>query len=452
MTPSSDSKSPDPAEGERPSEESSERALAESGESHTDSGSLDSERSDGDEAEDEFLRALARIPSAPPPSVELSPGQVIGGYRIDLKLGEGGMGVVYAAVDPKLNRSVALKVLPVDIGRDRRKRFLREARSASAVDHPSIATVFAIGEDAGSIFIAMERVYGVTLREHLKKKGKPLDEDAALGIVREIAGALAKAHTVGVVHRDLKPENVMITEDGRIKILDFGLAKLRGHEETTGDDDLSELATREGRILGTPSYMSPEQAKGRSVDTRSDLFSLGVMLYEMLSGKRPFAGSTTMELLIAIDRDDYEPLSRACPGADPALEDLMARCLAKLPEDRFQSAEALLEAIAALPDVRRRARQRRSRLRAGAIAAVVVVAASIAWLWPASPPADPILIVDSAGAAPVTGEPTASTAPARLETSTGHAPPPVPSASAPTPVAPKRHPVVSRPDPLSDQK
>ncbi|MBK7579741.1 MAG: serine/threonine protein kinase [Myxococcales bacterium] len=431
--------------------EPSEPSLAQSGESVTDTTSLGSDGSlDGETGED-FLRALARVPSTPPPTVELLPGQIVGGYRIDGKLGEGGMGVVYAAIDPKLNRSVALKVLPDNIGSDRRARFLREARSASAVDHPSIAMVFAVGEDAGSIFIAMERVYGVTLRAHLISHAGPLSESDALRIIREIASALSKAHAVGVVHRDLKPENLMLTEDGRIKILDFGLAKLRGAEDSTGEREVSEFATREGRILGTPSYMSPEQAKGGRVDARSDLFSLGVVLYELLSGKRPFIGSTTMALLIAIDRDDYEPLAKACPGADAPLEALLARCLAKLPEDRFATADALVAAIDGLPWARHQARQRRWAAAGLALALVILAGVLASRLGSEPSTARPTRLVESAGVPAVAPAPTGPPTTAAVEPSAA-ATFPASVAGAPSVSATKRRPVVPRADPLSDQK
>lgn len=424
----------DTEQSSEPSDDSSsERDLGQSGESLA-SGSqvLDSG--------DEFLRALARAPSVPPPRAELEPGRVVGGYEIQGKLGEGGMGVVYAAKDPKLGRQVALKLLPDDIGGERRRRFLREARSASAVDHPNIATVFSVGEDAGTIFIAMERVHGLTLREHLS--AHPPGEAEALRIVREIAAALVKAHAAGIVHRDLKPENVMLTEDGRVKILDFGLAKLRDPESTAAETEASELATREGRILGTPSYMSPEQAKGRSVDARSDLFSLGVVLYELLSGKRPFRGTTTMELLIAIDRDDYEPLA----GADAALARLVGRCLAKEPEGRFPDATALIAAIDALPRARARARRRRQL---GLVLAVLALLALGLVAKRLSTPRGDAAPAGSGASArePVPVAPT-QVAPAAPPAPTPSAalPKSAPSAARPRPV------VLPHPDPLSDQK
>lgn len=440
MSSASDTEQP----SDDPTESSEERDLGVSGESLGGSASGESHESG---AADDFLRALARAPSEAPPSPELAPGTRVGEFEILGKLGQGGMGVVYAAKDQKLQRHVALKVLPEEIRGERRKRFLREARSASAVDHPNIATVFAVGEDAGTIFIAMERVFGLTLRDHLKAQEQAaLPEGEALRITREIALALVKAHGVGVVHRDLKPENVMLTEEGRVKILDFGLAKLRDPELGSQDTEESELATREGKILGTPSYMSPEQAKGRGVDERSDLFSLGVVLYEMLSGKRPFRGTTTVELLIAIDRDDYSPLT----GADPALAALVARCLAKAPEERFPDAAALVAAIDSLPEARARARRRRGLWLAAALLLALAAAASLVALGGSTSPE-----VERPRPEPsVAPAPPASFAQPSLPASAlGPSPAPSAAASAPPGAPPKPRPFAPpRPDPLSDQK
>ena len=245
--------------------------------------------------------------------MQLKPGTKLSHYRIGEKIGEGGMGVVYHAEDTKLRRRVAVKVLPPELvdNEERRLRFLREARSAAAVNHPNIATVYEVDEVDGILFIAMELIEGKSLRDTLGV-GRPLPLRQTLRLAAEMADGLARAHKASVIHRDLKPDNVMLTEDGHAKILDFGLAKLR--EEAggdKGDDDpessrmatLSGEMTEEGRIFGTAHYMSPEQARGRTVDERSDLFSLGSVLYEMTTGKPPFGGDTTTDTLSAILRD-----------------------------------------------------------------------------------------------------------------------------------------------------
>ncbi|MCK6591930.1 MAG: serine/threonine protein kinase, partial [Polyangiaceae bacterium] len=221
-------------------------------------------------------------------------GRQIGPFRLVRTIGEGGMGVVFEAEDLRLRRRVALKILPPALTADpaRRRRLLREARSGSAAKHPSIAAVFEVGEADGAVYLAMELVRGETLRALLSRKGGSLPVEEAIGLVASVARGLAKAHEAGVVHRDLKPENIMISEDGTIKILDFGLAKMRApetREELEIAPTITATVTMEGRVvLGTPSYMAPEQAKGRAVDARADIFSLGVMLYELLAGRRPF--------------------------------------------------------------------------------------------------------------------------------------------------------------------
>jgi len=270
-------------------------------------------------------------------------GQRISHFRILSKLGEGGMGVVYRAEDEKLGRHVALKVLqPEAVGdKARRLRLMREARAAAAVTHAHIATIHEIDEVDGVIFIAMELVEGTTLAELID--GKPLSRRDALRYGVEIAEALSRAHQAGVVHRDLKPENVIVGADQHIKILDFGLAKL---EHPTVDDEhaasmqtISDEMTQAGRILGTPAYMSPEQARGVDVDTRSDLFSFGIILYEMVTGHSPFRGETTTDTLAAVVRDQPLPLTHHDPNIPPDLERVILKCLEKAPEDRYQHAD-----------------------------------------------------------------------------------------------------------------
>ncbi|HLM73372.1 MAG TPA: protein kinase [Polyangiaceae bacterium] len=284
---------------------------------------------------------------------ELLPGGKIGPFRLVRKIGEGGMGVVYEAEDTRLRRRVALKILPPSLVGDpsRKRRLLREARSGSAAKHPSIAAVFEVGEADGAVYLAMELAPGETLRARLARRGGALEVGEALNLGVSVARGLAKAHEAGVVHRDLKPENVMVTGDGAIKILDFGLSKMRApetREELEIAPTITDTVTVEGRvILGTPSYMAPEQAKGRAVDARADIFSLGVMLYEVLTGERPFRGETPIEIIISIDRDEPPAASSVNPRALVEVDRILARCLAKRPEDRFSSAEDLASALEA---------------------------------------------------------------------------------------------------------
>jgi serine/threonine-protein kinase len=273
-------------------------------------------------------------------------------FRVTRKLGAGGMGVVYEAHDEKLRRTVALKVLPPEYTKneERRSRFLREARSAAAVTHANIATVYEVGEDGDRIYIVMELVEGVTLRKKLAGGALTVRETVTLG--KQIAKALARAHEKGVIHRDLKPDNVMVTKDGEVKLLDFGLAKLREVAEEGAptasvleQEETSSHVTQEGRVLGTPGYMSPEQATGKPVDRRTDLFSLGVVLYEMLSGARPFGSGSTMEVIIATSRDEPKPIAELAPDAPEELCAIVNRCLAKSAADRYETAASLVEAL-----------------------------------------------------------------------------------------------------------
>jgi serine/threonine-protein kinase len=276
-------------------------------------------------------------------------GRTLSHFRIEAKLGEGGMGVVYRATDEKLLREVALKVLPASMASDgeRRQRFLREARSAAAVTHPCIATVYEVDEADGHVFIAMELVLGDTLRERM---APGLVHAEAVRIAKAVARGLARAHEKGVVHRDLKPENVMVTPDGEVKILDFGLAKLRaadpGDLGSPGTEPTAVQLTAQGRVMGTPGYMSPEQVEGRAeVDARSDVFSFGVMLYEMLSGVRPFRGSSSIEVLYGVLHRELQPLQEVCPTVPADIAALVTRCLQKRPEERFASGRELVVAL-----------------------------------------------------------------------------------------------------------
>jgi Tol biopolymer transport system component/predicted Ser/Thr protein kinase len=285
--------------------------------------------------------------------------KTISHYEIVAPIGEGGMGVVYRAVDTRLGRPVAVKLLHADgtANGESRKRFVQEARAASALNHPHIVTIYDIGQDHGVDFIAMEYVAGQSLA-HVIRQGR-LSIENGLNYAVQIARALAAAHSAGIVHRDLKPANVMVSETGSIKVLDFGLAKLT---ESAGSHMIDERATtgtargddrfqtEEGTILGTAAYMSPEQAEGKPADARSDVFSFGAVLYEMITGRRAFSGATKMSTLAAIMTSEPEPPSQVVPGLPRELEKLIGRCLRKSPERRWQSMADLKVALEDLLD------------------------------------------------------------------------------------------------------
>ncbi len=270
-------------------------------------------------------------------------GTTVANFQVLERLGQGGMGVVYKARDTKLGRLVALKVLAADlvISPEHRQRFLREAKAASALNHPNIVTIYDLVNSGGIDFIVMELVSGSTLDQIVARKGAKLHE--ALTYAIQIADALATAHRAGIVHRDLKPANVVITPEGSIKVLDFGLAKLlethpsADAESTQAMGWTDKSITEEGMVLGTVAYMSPEQAEGRPVDARSDVFSFGSLLYELLSGERPFRGDTKMAVLSAVLRVDPKPVREVDPGIPPELERIVVRCLRKDPHRRFQT-------------------------------------------------------------------------------------------------------------------
>ena len=232
------------------------------------------------------------------PQQVLRTGQEFGHYMINAFLGRGGMGEVYLAEDTRLGRSVALKVLPADVASDqeRIRRFIQEARAASALNHPNILTIHEVGDTDGWRFIASEFVEGKTLRERLKGDDPPALPEI-VGIALQIATALSAAHKVGIIHRDIKPENIMLREDGLVKVLDFGLAKL---VDNFDDQKTALVSTQPGMVMGTISYMSPEQTRGKRTDARSDIWSLGVVLYEMVVGRLPFQGDTSSDMIAAI--------------------------------------------------------------------------------------------------------------------------------------------------------
>jgi len=262
-------------------------------------------------------------------------GRTLSHYKIVSKLGEGGMGAVYLAEDSTLGREVALKVLPAEMVGDpeRLERFQREARSVAALNHPNIVTLHSVEEADGVPFLTMERVEGRSLDQLLPPSGFTLDQLFPLAI--QIADALAAAHDKGITHRDLKPANVMVTAEGRVKILDFGLAKL-AEQET--EEEQTQLMTQAGMILGTVPYMSPEQIQGQAVDSRADIFSLGILLYEMATGRRPFSGDNPASVISAVLKDEPPPVTTVRAGLPNHLGRIIRRCLEKLPQRRFQSA------------------------------------------------------------------------------------------------------------------
>ncbi len=266
-------------------------------------------------------------------------GRTISHYRVEAKLGEGGMGEVYRAHDTRLDRDVALKILPAEVAADpeRRARFERESRAIAAINHPHIVTIHSVEEADGLAFYTMELVEGRTLAEVIPENGLPLPRFFQIAI--PLTEALSRAHEKGITHRDLKPTNVLLDGQGRVKVLDFGLAKLAAPsaDGKGATVPLDEVATAEGRILGTVAYMSPEQAEGRPVDHRSDVFSLGIMFYEMLAGRRPFAGDSALSTLTAILRDTPPSLTERRHSLPRHLGRIVKRCLAKEPQRRYQT-------------------------------------------------------------------------------------------------------------------
>ena len=332
------------------------------------------------------------------PAMTLPAGARLGPYEVRGLLGAGGMGEVYRAWDARLGREVAVKVLPASVASDpdRLLRFEQEAKAAGSLSHPNLLAVFDVGSHEGAPYIVSERLEGETLRDRLA--GDDLTPRKAVEHAVQVARGLAAAHERGIVHRDLKPENVFVCRDGVVKILDFGLAKLHGKPGGGPEDETAAQMTRPGTIVGTVAYMSPEQVRGLAVDARSDIFALGVVLYEMLARRRPFGGDTPAEVQTAILREEPRELPAIDGRVSVALDRVVRRCLEKRPEDRFDTARDValsLEAVAgatgestatAAP-AGRRPRLGTAAVLAGALLAAAALGALLAWhLRPPPPP------------------------------------------------------------------
>jgi serine/threonine protein kinase/tetratricopeptide (TPR) repeat protein len=301
-------------------------------------------------------------------------GQTVSRYKILDKLGEGGMGIVYKAEDTRLHRTVALKILRPEASESRelKARLSKEAEVAAALDHPNITTVYEIDEADGHTFLAMPLVEGETLSARIKQRPLPLAE--ALDIATQIAEALHVAHEKGVVHRDIKPGNIMVTPEGRVKVMDFGLAHLAGQTHIT----------KTGTIMGTPAYVSPEQAQGLPADSRSDIWSLATVLYEMVAGRQPFPGQTSQSVMYSIIHNNYEPITALRVGVPPELDRIVGKALSKRPEERYQHANEMIVDLRAMGKGRAKSDRRtvtvgvsRRSLVYGAIALALVILAVV---------------------------------------------------------------------------
>ena len=319
-------------------------------------------------------------------------GTKLGPYEIQSLIGAGGMGEVYRAHDARLDRTVAIKVLPVSYSsdRDRLQRFAQEARSAAALNHPNILSIFDIGDNQGAPYVVSELLEGQTLRECLKQGHVSIRK--AIDYALQVAKGLAAAHDKGIVHRDLKPENLFITNDGRVKILDFGLAKLTRPElaHESGDAPTIQAVTEPGMVMGTVGYMSPEQVRGKEADARSDIFSFGAILYEMISGKRAFQGETAADTMSAILKEEPPELAETVLNVPPALERIVRHCLEKNPAQRFHSISDVAFGLEVLTGISStttsgkqpvaRARERRGWLLPVAAAVLLCAALAVVYL------------------------------------------------------------------------
>ena len=308
----------------------------------------------------------------------LTSGTKLGPYELSGAIGAGGMGEVYRARDPRLNREVAIKVLPAAFSDDRQRlhRFEQEALAVAALNHPNILAVYDIGrQDDGSPYIVSELLDGESLRERLRSG--PLSLRKAVDYALETARGLAAAHDKGIVHRDLKPENIFVTRDGRVKLLDFGLAKLTQFGQASGDSETHTIQSDAGTVVGTVGYMSPEQVRGRPADARSDLFAFGALLYEMISGKRAFHGETAADTMSSILHSEPPELAETNLNVPPALERIVRHCLEKNPEERFHSAHDVafdLETLTSISSTTVPARATSKTTSRRTIAAVIAVA------------------------------------------------------------------------------
>src|SRR5271165_1277896 len=280
----------------------------------------------------------------------LAPGTILGQYEIRSPLGAGGMGEVYRAHDTRLDREVAIKVLPESLTSDpdRLRRFEQEARAAAALNHPNILAVHQMATEGNVSCMVTELLDGETLRERLRRGPVPIRK--AIDYAVQIAHGLAAAHDKGITHRDLKPDNLFVTREGRVKILDFGLAKVGPSKDSPGLEATQSIGTEPGMVMGTVGYMSPEQVRGKTSDHRSDIFAFGTILYEMVTGKQTFRKPTSAETMTAILNEEPPSISQIAPTSPPGLQRVVHRCLEKRPEQRFQSASDMAFALEALSD------------------------------------------------------------------------------------------------------